>query len=91
MRFCQRKCWRGGARRHSLTFDGTGGLREMASNLAISAVLVMLMILGISMLCAVIALLLLRFKRKIAAIIVGSVALIFFVLTAWIATAIWFG
>jgi hypothetical protein len=63
----------------------------MVSNLAISAVIVMLIILGVGLVCAAIALLLLRFKRKIAAIIVGSVALISFGLTAWIAFAIWFG
>jgi hypothetical protein len=62
----------------------------MVSNLAISAVLVMLVLLGVSLLLGIIAVLLLRFHRKIAAAIVGSVAVISFGLTAWVASAIWF-
>jgi hypothetical protein len=62
----------------------------MVSNLAISAVLIMLVLLGVSLSLGITAFLLLRFHRKIAAAIVGSLAVISFGLTAWIASAIWF-
>jgi hypothetical protein len=61
----------------------------MVSNLAISSVLIMLVLFGVSLLFETVALVLLRFRRKIAATIVGSVALIFFGLTSWIAAAIY--
>ena len=61
----------------------------MVSDLAISAVMVMLVLLGVSLLLGTIALVLLRFRQRIAAAIVGIAAVIGFAFFAWVAAAIY--
>ena len=61
----------------------------MVSNLAISAVLVMLFLLGVTLTLGIVSGILLRFHHKIAGAVIGCLALICFGLTAWVAAAIW--